>query len=184
MPKFQKAIVLHRFLQYILFFYDGKSQELEPPANTPFPIEPVDFIEDASDTLDCELPPPNKTFQPCDPTSPGCVPWSIYVPPLSRADKLSPVENNCIFIGEIFSHMPLSVFCSLIAMNHYVPSIVRLLRHPQKRHILVKDLPPEMIAPLIFERRYLRRILSILQNLAFLGILFVMGNTWFISCIH
>ena len=26
-PKFQKAIVLHRFLQYLLFFYDGKRQE-------------------------------------------------------------------------------------------------------------------------------------------------------------
>ncbi len=94
-----------------------------------------------------------------------------FVPPLNRLEAATnPIENNCIFIGEIFSHMPVSIFCSLIAINHYVPELVRLLKHPKKRHILVKDLPPEIIAPLIYERKYLRRILSILQLLACLGL--------------
>lgn len=52
-----------------------------------------------------------------------------------------------------------------------MPGLVALLKHPQKRHVLVKDLPPSLIAPLIFERRYLRRILNNLQILACLGLI-------------
>ncbi len=121
----------------------------------------------------CQLPPPSKTFQKIEFSSSRNIPWSSFIPPLNNQVKQTntPQEKNCIFIGEIFSHMPLSVFCSLIAINHYVPSLVRLLKHPQKRHILVKDLPADLIAPLIFERRYLRRMLGILQILSCLGLI-------------
>jgi hypothetical protein len=67
--------------------------------------------------------------------------------------------------------MPISIFCSLIVINHQVPGLVALLKHPQKRHILVKDLPPSIIAPLIYERRYLQRILAILQLMGCLGLI-------------
>lgn len=162
-PKFQKAIILHRFLQYLLFFYDGKPQldenliskdklTLEQNPN----LSKID-----SDIVDSfSLPPLERTYK-------NTVSWQTYIPPLNR----SKLQDNCIFIGEIFSHMPLSIFCSIIVINHCVPGLVAILKHPQKRHILVKDLPPEIIAPLIYERRYLQRILAIMQLLGSLGLI-------------
>lgn len=181
-PKFQKAIVLHRFLQYILFFYDGKSQENTSQANTSTREYPRLFEENSeieSDIVEsCELPTLEKTFQPINQGKE--ISWNTFIPPLNRISKMNALDANCIFIGEIFSHMPVSIFCSLIAINHYVPGLVCLLKHPEKRHILVKDLPPELIAPLIFERRYLRRIFSILHILACLGKLFLAYGHYFI----
>jgi hypothetical protein len=67
--------------------------------------------------------------------------------------------------------MPLSVFCSIIVINFHVPGLLTLLKDQEKRHILVKDLPPSIIAPLIYERRYLQRMLSILQLLGCMGLI-------------
>ncbi len=160
-PKFQKAIILHRFLQYLLFFYDGKPQSDENP-DLKFSLEQQLYLSKTdSDIIDSfSLPPLDKTYK-------NTISWQTYIPPLNR----SKLEDNCIFIGEIFSHMPLSIFCSIIVINHCVPGLVAILKHQHKRHILVKDLPPEIIAPLIYERRYLQRILAIMQLLGSLGLI-------------
>jgi general transcription factor 3C polypeptide 1 len=170
-PKFQKALVLHRLLHYILFFYDGRPSALaELDADVERELR-RNLGKDADIVDSCALPPADKTFRL---DAEGKSSWQTYIPPLNRPKDSLPVnhvENNCIFIGEIFSHMPISVFCSLIVINHHVPGLVALLKHPQKRHILVKDLPPTIIAPLIYERRYLQRMLAILQLLGCLGLI-------------
>lgn len=111
----------------------------------------------------CQMPKLDRVYQAIK--NDNHLDWNAFIPPMNESN-----EKNCIFIGEIFSHMPLSVFCSIIVINHQVPGLVALLKHPQKRHLLVKDLPPSLIAPLIFERRYLQRMLAILQLLACLGL--------------
>ena len=158
-PKFQKAIVLHRFLHYLLYFYNGERQE--PSV--------VNEIRAAHLDEETEIWTKEATERMFHRVEPGASPqWSIFIPPLNR--KTPSREANCIFIGEMFSHMPLSIFCSIIGVNHEVPGLVSLLKHPLKRHTIVKDLPPWIIAPLIFERRYLQRILGILEVLACLGL--------------
>ncbi|CAM6055084.1 unnamed protein product, partial [Sphagnum tenellum] len=67
--------------------------------------------------------------------------------------------------------MPLSIYASVIVINYYLPEFVALLKHPLKRHMLVKDLPPTLLAPLIAQRRYLQRILQVLNFLASLGLI-------------
>jgi len=159
-PKFQKAVILHRFLHYLLYFYDGEHQN------------DLNFIkqfndehkmiysnkEDQEIVESCSIP--KSAFK-------RSIDWSTFIPPLSQIASV----KNCLFIGEIFSHMPLSIFCSIIVINYKIPGLVSILKHPVKRHILVKDLPPNLIAPLIYERRYLQRILAILQLLACLGLI-------------
>jgi hypothetical protein len=119
----------------------------------------------------CALPKLNQAYQPVD-----VITWKTFIPPLQRENftpspNSQPISiNGSIFIGEIFSHMPLSVFMSIIVIKYQIPGLVAILKHPQKRHILVKDLPPELIAPLISNRKYLQRILRILQLLACLGL--------------
>ena len=166
-PKFQKAIVLHRFLSYLLFFYSGQQQSENFQMIPSIPDEELNIYNelnknDLNIAEHCKLPDMNKLYKPLNENN--HLNWNSFIPPLKNTDK------NCIFIGEIFSHMPLSIFCSLIVINHQVPGLVAILKHPQKRHILVKDLPAELIAPLIFERRYLQRILAILQLMACLGL--------------
>jgi hypothetical protein len=186
LPKFQKAIILHRLLHYILFFHhDLNESELNDYESSiaqraTMPLRSYEEFENMSNMnetdkkiLDsCILPPHVST----------CIgqkkrlEWFSLIPNLRKGHEKSltsssdSLENNCIFIGEIFSHMPLSIFSSLIVINHEVPGLSALLKHPLKRHILVKDLPPTIIAPLIYERRYLQRILFVLQLLACLGL--------------
>ncbi len=159
-PKFQKAVILHRFLHYLLYFYDGEEQT------------DASFIKQLND--EHQMIYSNKQDQ--DIVESCSIPknaykrsidWCTFIPPLSQTSSV----KNCLFIGEIFSHMPLSVFCSIIVINYKIPGLVSILKHPVKRHILVKDLPPNLIAPLIYERRYLQRILAILQLLACLGLI-------------
>lgn len=166
-PKFQKAIILHRFLGYLLFFYTGQQQsdtcQLIPSISED-ELKNYNKLNESDLEMaqNCKLPDMSKLYTPLEPNN--HLKWNSFIPPLKNTDK------NCVFIGEIFSHMPLSIFCSLIVINHQVPGLVAILKHPQKRHMLVKDLPAELIAPLIFERRYLQRILAILQLMACLGL--------------
>lgn len=90
---------------------------------------------------------------------------------MNRTIGSNKFEDGCFFISEIFSHMPLSIFSSIIVINFHVPGLLALLKDQEKRHILVKDLPPSIIAPLIYERRYLQRMLSILQLLGCMGLI-------------
>lgn len=170
-PKFQKAIILHRFLHYILFFYDGKQQSNQPDQIAEIRIDNSTQLSevDLNVVESVKLPKLDRAYQ-SNTSADNQLAWNSFIPPLHRSNGSRSSNENCVFIGEIFSHMPLSVFCSIIVINHQVPGLVALLKHPQKRHILVKDLPPTLIAPLIFERRYLQRILAVLQLLACLGL--------------
>ncbi|CAF0758348.1 unnamed protein product [Brachionus calyciflorus] len=167
-PKFQKAIILHRFLSYILFYYNGVQQSTQAD---PLPNLPQDEIDNFNELNksdlkivdSCQLPTMDRVYQPLKENN--HVVWNSFIPGIQRTN-----DKECIFIGEIFSQMPVSIFCSIIVINHQVPGLVAILKHAQKRHLLVKDLPAELIAPLIFERRYLQRILANLQLLACLGL--------------
>lgn len=79
-PKFQKAIVLHRFLHYLLFFYDGVRQDQ---------VEPLECSFELSSQADKEvvdsvaLPGLDRTYKRVEPQKP--VHWSTYVPPIQRS---------------------------------------------------------------------------------------------------
>ena len=159
-PKVQKAIVLYRFIHYLLFCYDGQPQQstITSSSHTGF---------DSSSPSPASLPLPSRerTYQ-------GQTCWQMYIPPLSprNSSSSSSSSSSLVFIGELLSHMPLSVFCATIVINYQVPGLLDLLSHPRLRHMLVRDLPAQMLAPLIAERRYVRRMLANLQFLAALGL--------------
>jgi general transcription factor 3C polypeptide 1 len=169
-PKLQRAIILHRFLHYLLYNYDGQEQtsplsSAEFDTNSQQQQQNSRFNRTDTDIVDSvQLPPAARTFKPT-------AGWQCFIPPLFNKSKNSGKRaQECLFIGEILSHMPLSVFCAIIVVNYQVPGLLGLLKHPLKRHLLVKDLPAEVIAPLIYERKHVRRILANLQFLAALGL--------------
>lgn len=135
----------------------------------------------------CKLPRLNEAYQPITidknkkdeeeeededmrETGSGSLSWSTFVPPLERTQFPLTDSTGCIFVREIFSCMPLSIFCNLVGIQYVVPGLVPLLKHPQKRHMLVRSLPPRLVAPLLHHRRYLHRLYEILQLMACLGL--------------
>lgn len=162
-PKVQKAIILHRYMHYLLFGYDGHSHQVIPDA-----LKESTYSCESDLVNSINLPPPERIFK-------SSVSWQTFIPPLLNRQNNNTVVKNVkelqsLFVGEIVSHMPLSIFCALVVINFQVPGLLALLKHPIKRHILVKDLPGELVAPLIHERRYIRRIFSCLQFMVALGL--------------
>ncbi len=106
-PKFQKAIILHRLLQYLLYFYDGTKQDTNPEWKA---LNDQPGSCDIISQLDKEvvdsviLPDLDKTYQPLNSTT-KTVHWSTFIPPIVKSTlaKTSSSENNCLFVGEILS---------------------------------------------------------------------------------
>jgi hypothetical protein len=164
-PKVQRAIVLHRYLHYLVYNYDGCEQtdtlfldQHHTDVDNHFAREDLEILDSV------QIPTSSRTFK-------SSLSWQTFIPPLhNRNNKGDTKQQQCLFIGEILSHMPLSVFCAIIVVNYQVPGLLALLKHPVKRHVLVKDLPTCLVAPLINERRYIRRIVANLQLLVALGL--------------
>lgn len=125
----------------------------------------------------CVLPKLNEVYQPIQTSSntnvdtTAAFTWKTFISPFKSTQFPHHDSTGCIFLGEIFQFMPLSVFTSLVGINYEVPGLVALLKHPQKRHMLVKSLPPRLIAPLVHRRRYLHRLFDVLQLMASLGLI-------------
>jgi hypothetical protein len=189
-PRLQKAIVLHRFLQYLLFFYDGKQQAVASSGDDVIPQIDDSFItetytdEEKRIVNECRLPFLSETYKPLPrrvTTTSGNegVAWNTFIPPCDNKKSLvntlsnngeELLSKNCCFISEVFSHMPISVFCSIIDIHFVIPGLVALLKHPVKRYLLLKDLPHHLVAPLIYDRRYLQKMSRNLHVLTALGL--------------
>lgn len=196
--KIQKSIILHRYIHYILYFYDN---------NKDFKATNYDFLlvgnehdtisnrnSHTNDKLSVNYSqlkaPPSKSllaqhkekvnqeelekeYDIVNSSIPSAcysnkLTWKTFISPLKMSNN---VPQNCLFISDILSHMPLSVFSSIVAINYRIPGLLSLLKHPYKRHMLLKDLPSAIIAAFIHDRRYLQRILSNLQFLACLNLI-------------
>ena len=149
-PKFQKVIVLHRLLTYLLFFNNARAQERDLPPLAPTGSSPPSSsssaasahltVSDEQSIVDSvKVPSSEHIYQPT-PTA-DSVTWRTFIPPFNNtsrsktssrsggeqtsscSEQKTPLLDDCIFVGEIFSHMPLSVFCSIIVINHHVPGL-------------------------------------------------------------
>ena len=198
--KIQKAIVLHRFIHYILNFNktDDAVREEVKATNYDFLMENNHSMQENKFNFKKKVSSKNLNYSNIKPPTTissstseqdkkwlekeyeivnSCVPsacyskdlsWKTFIPPLKVNESM---PKSCLFISDILACMPLSVFVSIIAINYKIPGLLSLLKHPYKRHILIKDLPPEILAAFIYDRRYLQRILSILQLMACLNLI-------------
>ncbi len=192
--KMQKSIVLHRFMHYILFFYDGTrvdnfngnaylstyhhiSTNGSPMAMPDLarikapPHRPLSTTSSKLDEYEVEVDIVSQT----EPKT--CyqhkMSWKSFIPPIRDAKHL---PKNCLFVSDLIGNMPISVFTSICATHYKVPGLLSLLKHPYKRHMLLRDLPAHIVAPLIHERRYLQRLLTNLQILVCLGLISFVDN--------
>ena len=199
--KIQKAIILHRFLHYILYFNNESNKEIKatnydfliqnnqsmfhenkfnfkskitPAANISYSnLQPPSSksLVGQNKKVDAELYKEYEIVNSCIPNacySKDTLSWKTFIPPLKMNES---IPKNCLFISDILSCMPLSVFTSIIAINYRIPGLLSLLKHPYKRHMLIKDLPSEILAAFIHDRRYLQRVLSVLQFLSCLNLI-------------
>lgn len=160
--KFQKALILHRYLQYLLYFYDGIQCNM-PDINDVDDNIPKIFTKKfdyESEKVILDSAKPSACYQ-------TNISWKMFIPPINNKSDL---PQNCCFIGDLMANIPISVYTSIVAVNFRIPGLLSILKHPYKRHMLFRDLPKQIIAALIHERRYLQKILGSLQLLAALGL--------------
>ncbi|CAF3625957.1 unnamed protein product [Rotaria sp. Silwood1] len=161
--KFQRCAILHKFLFYLLYGYQGKINN--------------EIIES---TIDIDPPlvsndPEVQTILDSIPTTRRYIGsnqganWKTFVPPLDTRGRSIP--SGCLYLDDFLMCMPVSIFLAIVYVPYKVPGLMELLSHPTKRYILVRDLPAEMRYPLVVRRHYLYRITEVLKYLSTLGLI-------------
>lgn len=161
--KFQRCAILHKFLFYLLYGYEGKidMEENEYHLDSDQPLLSND--PEVQIILD-SIPNPRRYIG----SNQGAN-WKTFVPPLDTRGRSIP--TGCLYLDDVLMCMPVSIFLAVVYVPYKVPGLMELLSHPIKRYILVRDLPAEMRYPLVVRRHYLYRITEVLKYLSTLGLI-------------
>ena len=163
--KFQRCAILHKFLFYLLYGYEGKLDLDESATSSEFESDQsIVSVDPEIQTILDSIPTPRRYIN-CNQT----VNWKTFVPPLDSRGRSIPA--GCLYLDDVLMCMPVSIFLAIVYVPYKVPGLMELLSHPIKRHILVRDLPAEMRYPLIVRRHYLYRIIEVLKYLSTLGLI-------------
>ena len=162
--KFQRCAILHKFLFYLLYGYEGQLENDENQLNSN-ECEPSLISSDIHiQTLLNSIAESRRYLS----TSQGTH-WKRFVPPIDTRGRSIP--SGCLYLDDVLMCMPVSIFLAVVYVPYKVPGLMELLSHPTKRHILVRDLPAEMRYPLIVRRHYFYRITDVLKYLSTLGLI-------------
>jgi hypothetical protein len=161
--KFQRCAILHKFLFYLLYGYEGKPDtiEIESTIDSDQPLLSND--PEVQSTLD-SIPTTRRYIG----SNQGAT-WKTFVPPIDTRGRSIP--PGCLYLDDVLMCMPVSIFLAVVYVPYKVPGLMELLSHPVKRYILVRDLPAEMRYPLVVRRHYLYRITEVLKYLSTLGLI-------------
>ncbi|CAF4349448.1 unnamed protein product, partial [Rotaria sp. Silwood2] len=161
--KFQRCAILHKFLFYLLYGYEGKvdNETIESTIDMDPPLVSTDpEVQSILDSI--------STTRHYIGSNQGAN-WKTFVPPLDTRGRSIP--SGCLYLDDFLMCMPVSIFLAIVYVPYKVPGLMELLSHPTKRYILVRDLPAEMRYPLIVRRHYLYRITEVLKYLSTLGLI-------------
>ena len=166
--KFQRCAILHKFLYYLLYGYEGKAdgEDVDPDLNSSNSEceQPLVSNDSEVQALLDSITETRRYFG----SNQGAN-WKTFVPPLDTRGRSIPA--GCLYLDDVLMCMPISIFLAVVYVPYKVPGLMELLSHPTKRHILVRDLPAEMRYPLVVRRHYLYRITDVLKYISTLGLI-------------
>lgn len=90
----------------------------------------------------------------------------MFIPPLPKHTNR---ENGWALVSDMLLRLPLCLFVELVNVTHIPMEVERLLNHPLKRNLLVKDLPPHLRQAVLEGRRYIFQIGDLINRLCFIG---------------
>ncbi|CAF3505753.1 unnamed protein product [Rotaria socialis] len=161
--KFQRCAILHKFLFYLIYGYEGKV-DTEPLESTIDMDQPLVSNDPEVQSILDSIPNARRYIG----SNQGAN-WKTFVPPLDTRGRSIPA--GCLYLDDFLMCMPVSIFLAVVYVPYKVPGLMELLSHPTKRYILVRDLPAEMRYPLVVRRHYLYRIAEVLKYLSTLGLI-------------
>ncbi|XP_046395465.1 general transcription factor 3C polypeptide 1 isoform X2 [Ischnura elegans] len=153
-PKFVRMKLLHRFLFYLLYSYEGEKG-----------LDQQQLIEKIilnGHVLDDELTQELPTIY--HPT----ICWKTFIPPLPEHLGF---PGGWTFMSDWLLRIPLCIFVKIYNVTCEVPGLEEYLNHPIRQHYLLRSLPAKMKKYLMFGRRYIFNIHEIVCRLCFIGLL-------------
>ncbi|GBM50717.1 General transcription factor 3C polypeptide 1 [Araneus ventricosus] len=91
--------------------------------------------------------------------------WRRFVPPL-----LERIGEGWVYLSDIYSRMPLSLFVKIVHFNHGFPGLNQYLENEEKLHYLLKFLPQNLRNNLLNNRRFLFSTNEVIKILCYLGL--------------
>ncbi|XP_067947598.1 general transcription factor 3C polypeptide 1-like [Watersipora subatra] len=145
-PKMKRAEVLHQFLCYTIYNYEGCPDGEE---------EMEEFT--LSDNEVIKVPVYSKTDD-----------WKRFIPP----NILTTEENSdgvaCLL--DLGTQLPLERFLMLVRFPYDVPEITELFEHKIKRLIPVRCLPMKLQSLLLYKRKYINALRETTSLLCMMGL--------------
>ncbi|XP_075236331.1 general transcription factor 3C polypeptide 1 [Lycorma delicatula] len=154
-PKFNRMKVMHRFLFYLVYNYEGIENQDQELAKYEINKE-CEITEDVTNLM------PDIYYPKVD--------WRMFVAPLPKYTKDEENLGWCL-MSDVLIRLPLSVFMQLIQVPYYVPELDSYLNHPIKRHLLVGNLPVKIRNCLTVARKYIFTIFEAMTRLVYIGLL-------------
>ena len=72
---------------------------------------------------------------------------------------------------DILLRIPLSIFLKVHNVSYKIPELEEYTNHPIKKHLLVKDMPPQIRNVLLIKRKYIFSIHDVVTRLCYIGLL-------------
>lgn len=94
--------------------------------------------------------------------------WKMFIPPLSEHES---VPKGWALFTDVLLRIPLSLFVKIYRVRYIIPELTDYLNHPVKKHFLIKYLPKEIRAALLYKKSYLTTIYENLWRLCYIGLL-------------
>jgi hypothetical protein len=94
--------------------------------------------------------------------------WRTHIRPISEQMRRVPVRD-------LIPRIPVSIFCQIVNVTHEVPGLEDLLLDPETRNNPLNKMPEAITKGLLFGRKYVYNILSLLTSLMELGLV-ELGN--------
>lgn len=93
--------------------------------------------------------------------------WQMFIEPLPSHNGWG--EGWC-FLCDILLRLPLSIFVKVVNITYEINGLEDYLKHPIKKHLLLKHLPMGIRQGLIYARKYIFTVHDVVTNMVFLGL--------------
>ncbi|XP_011143807.1 general transcription factor 3C polypeptide 1 [Harpegnathos saltator] len=152
-PKFIKMQTIHVLLFYLVYAYNDVpkvSQEKQ-----------IEILRTNGYEIDDNLA---KEFSTIYNTK---VSWEMFIPPLPKHGGW---PEGWALMCDVLMGLPLSIFVKVFNIKYVIPELERYLSHPIRKHYLVKNLPADIRDALLYARKYIYNIHSIVSKLGYIGL--------------
>ncbi|XP_076248237.1 general transcription factor 3C polypeptide 1 isoform X2 [Calliopsis andreniformis] len=153
-PKFIRMQALHFFLFYLVYEHPGeqtlsKDKQIRILRNNDFKITDK-LAEEFSTVYTKEIS------------------WKMFVPPLP---KYNGWPQGWTLMCDILLRLPLSVFLKIHFVSFAIPELDGYIKHPIRKHYLVRDLPNDIRNSLLYSRKYIFNIHETATRLCYIGLI-------------